>query len=236
MTLRVRFHPSDVEAVFERGRVVAVGRSRGNDVRVGHVRVGGVFTVSKRHIEIRWDGTRWSTWNISDKAGLLRVYEPGYEEVPLEPGRRWVPVRHRWCYSIGWPDQPFHVVCVTNDHAGPAAAGRGDEDDENEPPGEDATMEVAGTAALGLTPLEREILIAYYGDFIALPRPETLAPRSHDEVARRLGRSRDSTRKAIERANEKIGRMPGAPSIAMGRNISDEIGRWLVRTGAFDLD
>jgi hypothetical protein len=235
MTLRIRFHPAEYEAAYERGRVVTMGRSRGNDVRVGHVRVDGVFTVSKRHIEIRWDGTRWSTWNVSDKAGLLRVYEPGYEEVPLEPGRRWVPVRHRWCYSVGWPDHPFHVVCTTDDHAGPAATGADDTDSGAEPPGEDATMEVAGTAALGLTALERDVLAAYYADFVQLPRPETLAPRSHDEVARRLERSRDSTRKAIERANEKIGRIPGAPPIAMGRNVSDEIGRWLVRTGALDL-
>jgi len=87
---------------------------------------------------------------------------------------------------------------------------------------------------LSLTPLELEVLLAYYSDFAVLPRPTTLGPRSHDETARRLGRSTDSTRKAIERVNEKISRFDGAPAIATGRNVSEEIGRWLARSGVLD--
>ena len=90
--------------------------------------------------------------------------------------------------------------------------------------------------ALSFTRLERDALLAYYSGFVLLPRPAVLEPRAHDEAARRLGRSKDSTRKAIERVNDKIGRIPDAPAIASGRNISAEIGRWLARTGLIDLD
>jgi hypothetical protein len=162
------------------------------------------------------------------------VYEPGYEEVPLEPGRPWAPVRHRWSYAMGRPDHRFHVVCVTGDHLGPAAV-------TGPPPGPDVEDEepTAGfdvTIALSFTPLERSVIAAYYDDFARLPRPATLEPRSHDDAAGRLGRSRDSTRKAIERVNEKIAAAHDAPAIAIGRNVSGEIGRWLARSGALDPD
>src|SRR6187399_2819563 len=120
MTVVLTVHPAPWKATFGRDRVVRLGRARDNDVVVGRERVHGRSTVSKEHAHIRWDGTRWSTLNVSDKTGLLSVYEPGFEEVPLEPGRPWVPVRHRWCLSFGRPDHPFHVVCETNDHRGPA--------------------------------------------------------------------------------------------------------------------
>src|SRR4051794_11456594 len=120
MTLEIVVHPAPWTARFGRDRVVCLGRARSNDVWVGRQLVGGRSTVSKRHAQIRWDGTRWATLNVSDKPGLLRVYEPGYEEVPLEPGRPWVPVRHRWCLSFGRPDHPFSVICRTDDHRGPA--------------------------------------------------------------------------------------------------------------------
>jgi hypothetical protein len=87
---------------------------------------------------------------------------------------------------------------------------------------------------LRLTRLERDVLLAYYSSFALLPRPPTLEPRSHDEAARRLGRSRDSTRKAIERINDKITRYPDAPPAATGRNVSGEVGRWLARVGVLD--
>jgi hypothetical protein len=109
------------------------------------------------------------------------------------------------------------------------------------PPGPDAEDEepTAGfdmTIALSFTPLERSVIAAYYDDFARLPRPATLEPRSHDDAAGRLGRSRDSTRKAIERVNEKIAAAHDAPAIAIGRNVSGEIGRWLARSGALDPD
>ena len=75
---------------------------------------------------------------------------------------------------------------------------------------------------------------AYYDDFARLPRPATLEPRSHDEAARRLGPVADSTRKAIERVNDKIAAAHDAPAIAIGRNVSGEIGRWLARSGVLD--
>jgi hypothetical protein len=125
VTIRVRIHDAAWTASFERDHVVRIGRGRSSDVRVGNQLVQGRWTVSKAHVEIRWDGTRWSTLNVSDKPGLLSVYEPGYEDVPLEPGRPWVPVRHRWSYSIGRPGQRFHVVCATSDHLGPAAVPAG---------------------------------------------------------------------------------------------------------------
>ena len=120
MTLQVQVLPLGDAGDFERDRVVSIGRGRTSDVCVGQERVQGRWTVSKNHLRLEWDGSRWSTLNVSDKAGLLRVYEPGYEEVPLESGRVWTPVRHRWSYSIGRPGSPFHVVCVTDDHRGPA--------------------------------------------------------------------------------------------------------------------
>ena len=95
-------------------------------------------------------------------------------------------------------------------------------------------MSLDDVVALALTALERDVLLAYYSDFTLLPRPAVLAPRAHDEAARRLGRTRDSTRKAIERVNEKIARTPGAPAAASGRTVSTEIGRWLARTGVID--
>jgi hypothetical protein len=244
MTLRIRVHPAPWGATYERDQTVRVGRGRSSDVRVGHERVQGRWTVSRTHAEIRWDGTRWSTLNVSDKPGLLRVYEPGFEEVPLEPGRPWVPVRHRWSYAIGRPGHRFHVVCETDDHKGPAGLDGllpVDPDDPYGPDGpgyveDDPTAGLDSVVALLLTPLERGVLLAYYSDFALLPRPPTLEPRSHDEAARRLGRSRDSTRKAIERVNEKIGQVHDAPPIATGRNVSAEIGRWLARAGALDPD
>ena len=85
-------------------------------------------------------------------------------------------------------------------------------------------------------PLEREVIVAYYAPFAELPRPATLEPRPHDEVAHRMGRSRDSTRKAIERVNQKIRVARDAPAIATGRDVSAEVGRWLARSGALDPD
>lgn len=230
MSLCIRVHPHAWTATHGRDGVVRIGRGRTSDVRVGHELVQGRWTVSKSHVEVEWDGTRWSTRNVSDKPGLLQVYEPGYEAVPLGPDRSWVPVRHRWSYSFGRPDHLFHVVCTTDDHRGP-----GTDTDADDPfAGEDATARLEGFTALNLTPLERDVLLAYYSEFTRLPRPPTLEPRSHDEAARRLGRSKDSTRKAIERVNEKIGRTADAPPIATGRNVSGEIGRWLARIGVID--
>lgn len=251
MTLRIRIDPGPGSAEFGRDEVVRIGRGRANEVRVGHQRIGGRWTVSSAHAELRWDGTRWSTLNVSARTGLLHVYEPGYEDVPLEPGRPWVPVRHRWAYAVGRPDHRFHVVCATDDHRGPgigtalAATAATDGDDDSRDAGvdvegtqidavEDPTMSLDDVVALRLTVLERDVLLAYYSDFAVLPRPPMLAPRAHDEAARRLGRSRDSTRKAIERVNEKIARVDDAPPVASGRNVSTEIGRWLTRAGVLD--
>ena len=239
MTLRIRVHQRSGTASFGRGDRVVVGRSRGCDVRVGHELVHGRWTVSKAHAEIVWDGIRWSTRNISDKAGLLSVYEPGYEEVPLEPGRPWVPARHRWSYGFGRPDHRFHVVCETDDHLGPAGLPVGPAGPAPAAPAEpddDPTAQLDWPFALTLTPLERQVLLAYYSEFALLPRPSTLEPRSHEQAAHMLGRSRDSTRKAIERVNEKIGRAADAPAAATGRTVSGEIGRWLARNGALDPD
>jgi len=90
-----------------------------------------------------------------------------------------------------------------------------------------------GPPPLELTPLELDVVLAYYSDFSLLPRPQALAPRSHGEAARRLGRSRDSARKAIERVNQKVARAEGAPP-ADGRIVTADIGRWLARFGALD--
>jgi hypothetical protein len=242
VALELTVVPSTAAAVFQRGRVVSLGRDRENDVVVGRERVLGRVTVSKDHAQLQWDGSRWSTHNLSDKAGLLRVYEPGFEEVPLAPGRPWVPVRHRWCLSFGRPDHPFHVVCRTDDHGSGIAREHGEDGVVTvEPEAEitrddDPTAALDPTVAVPFTPLEIDALVAYYGDFATLPRPPVLAPRSHDEAARRTGRTKDSTRKAIERANEKIAHIVGAPAIATGRNVSAEIGRWLAQNGLLDLD
>lgn len=235
MTLRLRVDPAPWVGAHERDHVVRIGRGPENDVRVGHQRVQGRWTVSRTHAEVRWDGTRWSTVNVSSRPGLLHVYEPGYEEVPLEPGRPWVPVRHRWSYAVGRPGHRFHVVCSTDDHRGPDATGASAAVDSG-PAGadDDLTAGLDGLLPLALTPLELDVLLAYYSDFALLPRPATLEPRSHEEAARRLGRSKDSARKAIERVNEKVGRIDDAPAVATGRNVSTEIGRWLARAGALD--
>jgi hypothetical protein len=237
MTLNIGVHPATEVTSFDRDDVVRLGRNGGCDVRVGQERVQGRWTVSKVHAEIRWDGSRWGTLNVSDKSGLLLVYEPGYEEVPVESGRVWVPVRHRWSYSIGRPGHQFHVVCDTDDHRGPAGMARVLATSDRQEIGyleEEPTAGIESVLALSLTQLELDVLLSYYSDFTLLPRPPTLGPRSHDEAARRLGRSVDSTRKAIERVNDKIGRFDGAPPIAVGRNVSGEIGRWLARTGVLD--
>ncbi|MBI2705729.1 MAG: hypothetical protein HYX32_10640 [Actinobacteria bacterium] len=242
MTIEVRVHPTPWKATFPLDQVVRLGRDRSNDVVVGRERVHGRATVSKVHAHVQWDGTRWSTLNVSDKTGLLSVYEPGYEEVPLEPGRPWVPVRHRWSLSFGRPDHLFTVVFSTGDHHGPGVAALGSDGLHTLEPDSAMSEEDEPTAALdsmvspAFTPLEIDALLAYYSAFLLLPRPAVLAPRSHDEAARRLGRSKDSTRKAIARANEKIGSVAGAPAIASGRNVSEEIGRWLARAGLIDLE
>lgn len=252
MTIRVRIHGEAWTGSFERDHTVLVGRGRTSDIRVGNQLVQGRWTVSKDHAEILWDGTRWRTVNVSDKPGLLSVYEPGYEEVPLEPGREWAPVRHRWSYAIGRPDHRFHVICATDDHLGPAAVIPGDDlldadggafggafggaSDGSGASDDEQTAGLDTAVALSFTPLERRVLLAYYSAFASLPRPATLEPRAHDDAAHRLGRSRDSTRKAIERVNEKIRVAHDAPAIATGRNVSAEIGRWLARSGILDPD
>jgi hypothetical protein len=242
VTVRIRIHGQPWTANFEGDRTVRIGRGRAADVRVGNQLVQGRFTVSKVHAQLTWDGSRWSTLNVSDKAGLLAVYEPGYEEVLLEPGRRWAPLRHRWSYSVGRPDHRFHVVCATDDHRGPAVAfaGGGEEvalgSPETGEGDDEPTAGLDASVALSFTALERKVVLAYYAPFARLPRPPTLEPRSHDDAAHRLGRSRDSTRKAIERINEKIGAAHDAPAIATGRNVSAEIGRWLARSGTLDPD
>jgi hypothetical protein len=237
MTLNLRVHPLGDLTSYDRDSVIRLGRGNECDVRVGQERVQGRWTVSKVHAEIHWDGSRWATLNVSDKAGLLLVYEPGYEEVPLESGRVWVPIRHQWSYSVGRPGHQFHVVCDTNDHRGPAGTAARSAGTDGHASGyfdEEPTAGIESVLALSLTPLELDVLLSYYSDFTFVPRPATLEPRSHDEAARRLGRSVDSTRKAIERVNDKIGRFDGAPAIASGRNVSAEIGRWLARSGALD--
>jgi hypothetical protein len=237
MTLHVRVPPAGETTSFGRDHTVRLGRDHACDVVVGHTRVEGRWTVSKVHAEIRWDGSRWGTLNVSDKLGLLVVYEPGYEEMPLESGRTWVPARHRWSYSIGRPGRQFHVLCDTDDHRGPAGMAAQlvtPVIHEMGYPDEEPTAGIESVLALSLTPLELDVLGSYYADFTLLPRPPTLEPRSHEDAARRLGRSVDSTRKAIERVNDKIGRFGGAPPIASGRNVSAEIGRWLARTGVLD--
>lgn len=233
MSVRIRVDPGPWSAPFDREVVVRVGRGPENDVRAGHQRIGGRWTVSRTHAELRWDGTRWSTLNLSARPGLLHVYEPGWEEVPVEPGRPWVPVRHRWSYALGRPGQQVHVVCETDDHGGPGVADSlGGADAVG--PDDDLTTDLVGPPPLSLTPLEQVVVLAYYSDFALLPRPATVAPRAHDDAARRLGRSRDSTRKAIERVNRKAAGVEGAPPVADGRNVSAEVGRWLTRSGALD--
>jgi hypothetical protein len=237
MTLNLRLHPAGELSSYGRDDVVRLGRGDECDLGVGQERVQGRWTVSKVHAEIRWDGSRWATLNVSDKRGLLLVYEPGYEEVPLESGRAWIPVRHRWSYSFGRPGHRFHVVGDTDDHRGPAGMARRAGAAEANEAGyveEEPTAGVESVFVLNLTQLELGVLLSYYSDYTFLPRPPTLEPRSHDEAARRLGRSVDSTRKAIERVNEKIAKFDGAPAIASGRNVSGEIGRWLARSGALD--
>ncbi|MGI8937463.1 MAG: hypothetical protein ACR2JF_04445 [Iamia sp.] len=236
MSLRIRVDPGPWSAPHGLDAVVRIGRGAANDVRVGHQRVGGRWTVSRVHAELRWDGTRWSTLNLSARPGLLQVYEPGWEEVPVEPGRPWVPVRHRWCYAMGRPGPQAHVVCETDDHRGPGVVGPTGPTlpDGLDGPDDDLTTDLVGPPPLSLTLLERDVVLAYYSDFALLPRTAAVAPRAHDDAARRLGRSRDSTRKAIERVNRKVAAVEGAPAVADGRNVSAEVGRWLARSGALD--
>jgi hypothetical protein len=77
VTSWAQVHPGGCASTFTRDRIVRVGRARNSDVRVGHELVQGRWTVSKFHLEVRWDGARWSSANVSDKPGLLHVYEPG---------------------------------------------------------------------------------------------------------------------------------------------------------------
>ncbi|HLH45929.1 MAG TPA: hypothetical protein VKV25_02145 [Acidimicrobiales bacterium] len=230
MTLVVRAGAGGPGHLFERGHTVRIGRGEGCDLRVGEDRVSGRWTVSSHHADVTWDGERWTTRNVSGRSGLLRVYEPGWEELVLEPGRTWAATRHRWSYAFGRPRTPFPVVCSTDDHRGTTGGEPGDPDDADD----DATAMFPAVTGPVLTDLERSVALAYYGAFVALPRPASLATRSHAEAAVLLGRSTDSARKAIERLNEKIARRPDAPAAARGRAVSDEIGRWLARSGVLD--
>jgi hypothetical protein len=244
VTLRISVPPARQVIEFPRDadEPVVLGRARVADVRVGDERVQGRWTVSKVHAEVRWDGIRWTTTNVSGKPGLLHVYEPGYEELPLEPGRAWTPVRHRWSYSFGRAGHRFHVVCATDDHeallaTAVARAARGVSDDDADGDGDDdddATAGIEALVRLAFTDLELATLHAYYGAFAELPRPSALEPAGHDAAALRLDRSRDSLRKALERINDKISRVQGSPPMATGRNVSPEIGRWLARVGVLD--
>lgn len=234
---------SETASRFDQGTRARVGRAEDSDLRVGDRLVDGAWTVSAYHVEVPWDGERWTTTNVSSRPGLLHVYEPGWEDMALEPGRSWAPARHRWSYGLGRPGHLFHVVCTTDDHIEAPPAGLGLPSREERPiggqagePGEpgEATALLPAVTGPVFTPLERAVLLAYYGEFGLLPRPAVLEPASHRQAARRLGRSTDSARKALERINEKIARAPGAPPNAHGRQLSAEIGRWLARRGALD--
>lgn len=238
MTLRISLPPARgvVEFSTDIAQPIVLGRARIADVRVGDERVQGRWTVSKVHADVRWDGIRWTTTNLSGKPGLLYVYEPGYEEAPLEPGRAWTPLRHRWSYSFGRVGHRFDVVCTTDDHQTLAAAAVAEtmHNVDTLEPDDEPTAGIEALVRLAFTDLELEVLGAYYGDFAALPRPLSLEPASHDAAALRLDRSRDSLRKALERINDKISRVQGSPPTATGRNVSPEIGRWLARVGVLD--
>jgi hypothetical protein len=224
--------------VFTKEAVVRIGRGPGNDVRVGDTQVEGEWTVSARHVEVRFDGERWTTTNVSSRSGLLQVYEPGWEPTTLEPGRTWSPTRHRWSYGLGRPGHVFYVVFRANDPATPPAtsptAASPTAQKESDPLTGESTAMLPAVSLPVFTELEQQVLYAYYGDFARLPRPPILEPASHTEAARRLGRTSDSGRKAIERINEKIARARDAPPAASVRNVSGEIGRWLARVGALD--
>lgn len=257
MALIVRPAGASEPQVFGRGAVVRIGRGPGNDVRVGDYQVEGAWTVSTHHVEIRWEAGRWTTANVSSRPGLLHVYEPGWEDVVLQPGRSWAAARHRWSYGLGRPGHLFQVVCSTDDHhdatvpegsssrGGNGADGRGGAGavggaGAGAVGGAGAHADADSTAMLPavpgplFTPLEQAVLLAYYGDFARLPRPAILEPASHHQAARRLRRSTDSARKAIERINDKIARGQDPPPAATGRQLSAEIGRWLARAGALD--
>jgi hypothetical protein len=230
---------------FSTETIVRIGRGPDNDVVVGDTQVDGEWTVSSNHVEVRFDGERWTTRNVSSRSGLLQVYEPGWEPTTLEPGRSWSPMRHRWSYGLGRPGQVFYVVCRTSEAAqdrlatdvtdtpdmtgNPAAARK-----EVDPMTGESTALLPAVSLPVFTELEQQVLYAYYADFARLPRPPILEPASHTEAARRLGRTSDSGRKAIERINEKIARARDAPRAATGRHVSGEIGRWLARVGALD--
>jgi hypothetical protein len=240
VALTVRVAGSPTLRDFELGSVARIGRGPGNDVTVGDLQVDGAWTVSGHHVEIHWVSGRWTTTNVSSRPGLLHVYEPGWEDMVLEPGRSWAPTRHRWSYGLGRPGHLFQVVCSTDDHCHPDEPTGLHQDGETASTGEDRRSDEDSTVMLPtftgpvFTPLEQAVLLAYYGDFARLPRPSILEPASHRQAARRLGRSTDSARKAIERINEKIARAEAAPSAATGRHLSAEIGRWLARAGALD--
>jgi len=239
VALTVRPAGAAAPSRFSVGDVVRVGRGPGNDIRVGDLPVDGAWTVSGHHVEIHWHSGRWTTTNVSSRPGLLHVYEPGWEDLLLQPGRSWAPCRHRWSYGLGRPGHLFPLVCSTDDHFD-APGSPGSPGSAGSPGGDPNGADEDNTAVLPtvtwpiFTPLEQAVLLAYYGDFARLPRPAILEPASHRQAARRLGRSTDSARKAIERINEKIARAQDAPPAATGRQLSAEIGRWLARAGALD--
>lgn len=215
-----------VSSGFDRSAIVRVGRDREVEVTVAAADSASRY-VSKVHLQVEWDGFRWRTLNMSDKPQLAWVYEPGFDEVPLVPGATWFPVRHRWAYALGHPASPIHVGCETGDHTlSHPPVPPPDTDD-------DPTAQLDLAVSPSFTELEVLVIRAYYEPFAEIPRPPLLAPRTHLQAARHL-RSVDSGRKAIERINQKIALAGGAPEAATGRNISAEIGRWLVRIGALD--
>ena len=71
MTIRVRIHPGPWTATFERDHVVRIGRGRTSDIRVGHQRVGGRWTVSKDHVALGWKTYVYSLGSLPSLATIV---------------------------------------------------------------------------------------------------------------------------------------------------------------------
>jgi hypothetical protein len=211
-----------------------IGRLREASIPVGTWPVDPY--VSRQHVRIGWSDGSWWVENLSTQ-NPIEVYQLGWlpprQLDPCRAGRdpmavqivsRWGQVelpsssddRHLLLFEVDHEDLPRPAE-RSEPHVRRLAADPGEVD--TSPLIADAS---APTREIRLTPAQLHATLAYLGPYLALPRPQPLAPRTHEEVRREFFAERSSLRAV----NKKVGDA-GGPKV--NAEVSEDVALWLIR-------